>query len=148
MDQCIYICTFPLLYFPLLPPSSTYLAPSSCDRNRPPRSQVVCKLPPFVPLAPSCPPFQNPNPLSDFPEPNVHLIKALLNPLPSIQNSIPQQKKTSSVVSHNRGKYLPLWNTMEEVFFVVGYNAEDFSGIRFCCGVGYNGRQISCVMGY
>jgi hypothetical protein len=28
---------------------STYLAPSSCDRNRPPRSQVACKLTPFAP---------------------------------------------------------------------------------------------------
>ncbi len=31
------------------PHTSTYLAPSSCDRNRPPRSQVVCKLLPLVP---------------------------------------------------------------------------------------------------
>jgi hypothetical protein len=28
---------------------STYLAPSSCDRNRPPQSQVACKLTPFAP---------------------------------------------------------------------------------------------------
>ncbi len=28
---------------------STYLAPSSCDRNRPPPSQVTCKLTPFAP---------------------------------------------------------------------------------------------------
>ncbi len=28
---------------------STYLAPSSCDRNRPPPSQVACKLTPFAP---------------------------------------------------------------------------------------------------
>jgi hypothetical protein len=27
----------------------TYLAPSSCDRNRPPPSQVACKLTPFAP---------------------------------------------------------------------------------------------------
>ncbi len=36
-------------------PSSTYLAPSSCDRNRPPPSQVACKLtlfaPPFTQLS-------------------------------------------------------------------------------------------------
>jgi hypothetical protein len=38
------------------------------------------------PIAPLCPPLQNPNPFLDFPEPNVHLIKARLNPLPSIQN--------------------------------------------------------------
>ncbi len=59
---------FPLL--PLLTPlclpsvsPSTYLAPSSCDRNRPPPSQVACKLTPFAPLHPVNPPFphsQNP----------------------------------------------------------------------------------------
>jgi hypothetical protein len=40
---------------------STYLAPSSCDRNRPPPSQVACKLtlfaPPFTQLSH---PFQLP----------------------------------------------------------------------------------------
>ncbi len=42
-------------------PLSTYLAPSSCDRNRPPPSQVACKLtlfaPPFTQLSH---PFQIP----------------------------------------------------------------------------------------
>ncbi len=54
---------FPLL-FPLyspLYPYSTYLAPSSCDRNRPPSTQVACKLtlfaPPFTQLSH---PFQFP----------------------------------------------------------------------------------------
>jgi hypothetical protein len=39
-------------WFPFVPPfmsPSTYLAPSSCDRNRPPPSQVACKLTPFAP---------------------------------------------------------------------------------------------------
>ncbi len=66
----------PCFEFPLLVPLPTYLAPSSCDRNRPPRSQVACKLLPFVPhcsLAPSPPKSQ---PISDFPGPNVHLITA------------------------------------------------------------------------
>jgi hypothetical protein len=49
-----------------------------------PRLSVNCS--PLSPIAPLCPPLQNPNPFSDFPEPNVHLIKARLNPLPSIQN--------------------------------------------------------------
>ena len=45
---------FPLLplLFPFNPPLypfSTYLAPSSCDRNRPPSSQVACKLTLFAP---------------------------------------------------------------------------------------------------
>jgi hypothetical protein len=43
---------------------------------------------PLSPIAPLCPPLQNPNPFSDFPEPKLHLIKARLNPLPSIQNNI------------------------------------------------------------
>ena len=51
----------------LLPfvPLSTYLAPSSCDRNRPPPSQVNCKLtlfaPPFSPIVPPFPVPRNPN---------------------------------------------------------------------------------------
>ncbi len=49
-----------------------------------PRLSVNCS--PLFPIVPLCPPLQNPNPFSDFPEPNVHLIKARLNPLPSIQN--------------------------------------------------------------
>ncbi len=48
------------------------------------RLSVNCS--PLFPIAPLCPPLQNPNPSSDFPEPNVHLIKARLNPFPSIQN--------------------------------------------------------------
>jgi hypothetical protein len=65
MFTYIYMAHFPLL--PLLSPSfplvplSTYLAPSSCDRNRPPPSQVACKLtlfaPPFTQLSH---PFQLP----------------------------------------------------------------------------------------
>ncbi len=50
---------------------------------------------PLFPIAPLCPPLQNPNPFSDFPEPNVHLIKARLNPLPSIQNSPPLGRTNS-----------------------------------------------------
>ena len=52
----IYMAQFPLFFSPLAgsPCSpfvspSTYLAPSSCDRNRPPQSQVACKLTPFAP---------------------------------------------------------------------------------------------------
>jgi hypothetical protein len=50
------LCPFPiplaplavLLLLPFVPPF-TYLAPSSCDRNRPPSSQVACKLTLFAP---------------------------------------------------------------------------------------------------
>jgi hypothetical protein len=57
----MYMAWFPLpsSQFPLAPlavplllpfvPLSTYLAPSSCDRNRPPSSQVACKLTLFAP---------------------------------------------------------------------------------------------------
>jgi hypothetical protein len=53
--------------FPLPPlyPVSTYLAPSSCDRNCPPPSQVAGKLtlfaPPFTQLSRPFPTSQNPN---------------------------------------------------------------------------------------
>jgi hypothetical protein len=49
---------YPFPQFPLLPLLSlllpfvlpfTYLAPSSCDRNRPPPSQVACRLTLFAP---------------------------------------------------------------------------------------------------
>ncbi len=60
----IYMAQFPLpplptpLCLPFVSPS-TYLAPSSCDRNHPPPSQVACKLTPFAPLHPVDPPFPN-----------------------------------------------------------------------------------------
>ncbi len=60
---------------------------------------------PLSPVAPLFPPLQNPNPFSDFPEPNVHLIKARLNPLPSIQNNstkvvqFPRKEFLSQIVS-------------------------------------------------
>jgi hypothetical protein len=51
------------------------------------------------------------------------------------------------------GKYLPLWDTTEENLRRCGIHCGRFFWdtvhcIRFCCGVGYNGRQISCVVGY
>ncbi len=49
-----------------------------------PKLSVNCS--PLCPIAPSRPPLQNPNPSLGFPEPNVHLIKARLNPLSSVQN--------------------------------------------------------------
>ncbi len=60
----IYMAQFPLLFYPLCSPfvsPSTYLAPSSCDRNRPPQSQVACKLTPFAP------PFIQPTPPLQIP---------------------------------------------------------------------------------
>ncbi len=82
-----YTWHFSLLQFPLLAPVSTYLAPSRCDRNGPPQSQVARILVPFVPhcsLVPSPPKFPT---LPGFPEPNVLLIRAHHNPLSSIQHT-------------------------------------------------------------
>ena len=69
--QYSYIYTWrdsPCFSFPLLAPLCspfvspfTYLAPSSCDRNRPPQSQVACKLTPFAP------PFTQPTPPLQIP---------------------------------------------------------------------------------
>ncbi len=71
--QYSYIYTWhnsPCLSLPLLVPlcspfvsPSTYLAPSSCDRNHPPQSQVACKLTPFAPSVPQLShPHQIPKP--------------------------------------------------------------------------------------
>ncbi len=53
------------LLLPFVPPF-TYLAPSSCDRNRPPSSQIACRLTPFAPPFPQLShPFQLPrNPIA------------------------------------------------------------------------------------
>jgi hypothetical protein len=70
LDTITYIHgTIPLAFYsPLLTPLCllfvspfTYLAPSSCDRNRPPRSQVACKLTPFAP------PYTQPTPPLQIP---------------------------------------------------------------------------------
>ena len=67
---------------PLIIPTSTYLAPSSCDRNRPPQSPVARKLSPLSPIAPLYPsPPQIPS-LLGFPGPNVLLIRTHPNPFP------------------------------------------------------------------
>ncbi len=62
--------------FPLLVPFSTYLAPSSCHRNRPPQFQVARKLTPFVPHCSLVPSLPNSQPFLGFPELNVRLIRA------------------------------------------------------------------------
>jgi hypothetical protein len=50
----------PLSPFAPLSPPSTYLEPPSCDRIRPPRSQVACKLTSPVPTLSPNPPLQIP----------------------------------------------------------------------------------------
>ncbi len=77
----------PLAVIPLANPFFTYLAPSSCDRNRPPQSQVARKLTPFVPhwlLVPSLPKSR---PLLDFPGPNVHPIRATSQTQPLVYST-------------------------------------------------------------
>ncbi len=59
----------PLANSPLCPLLLTWIPPS-CNRNRPPRSQVACKLTPFAP------PFTQLSPPSKFPE--TQLPRALL----------------------------------------------------------------------
>ena len=54
---------------PLYIPTSTYLAPSSCDRNGPPQSQVARKLSPLSPIAPVYPSLPQLPSLLGFPGP-------------------------------------------------------------------------------
>ncbi len=82
-----------------------------------------------------------------------NLYHCILHWRESFFRCIPQRKKTSSVVSHNGGKYLPLWDTTEENLRRCEIQCGRFFWdtihcTRFCCGVGYNGRKISCVVGY
>jgi hypothetical protein len=61
---------------PLAIPFFTYLAPSSCDRNRLTQSQVARKLTPFVPHWPLVPSLPNSQPFLGFPGLNVYPIRA------------------------------------------------------------------------
>ncbi len=76
------MCTFPLLHTPSQPPLLLTWHPPVVTGivHLSPRLSANCSL--LSPILPLCPPLQNPNPSSDFPEPNVHLIKARLNPFP------------------------------------------------------------------
>ncbi len=63
----------------------------------------------------------------------------------------PTTKKPSSVVSQNGGKYLPLWDTTEENLRRCAIQCWRFFWdtvhcTRFCWGVGYNRRKISCIV--
>jgi hypothetical protein len=81
-------------------PKSTYLAPSSCDRNRPPSFQVARKLSLFVPR---CPHASFPSifyPFWVFPQPNVLLIRTHPKPLPSGQNSPPWGATINNDILH------------------------------------------------
>ncbi len=77
-------CKFPLL----TPFLCTYLAPSSCDRNRPPQSQVARKLTPFVPLRPLVPSLPESQPLLGFPGLNVHSIRATSQTQSPVYNTV------------------------------------------------------------
>jgi hypothetical protein len=76
-------CTSPC-YTPL-----TYLASSSCDRNCPPQSQVVCKLTLLSPIVPLYPSPWNPDPPWVFPGLNVHPIRAVSQTHFPVYDTIP-----------------------------------------------------------
>jgi hypothetical protein len=71
---------------PLYIPTSTYLAPSSCDRNGPPQSRLLVNCPLCPPLLPCTHLFPISHPFWVFPNPNVLLIRTHPNPLPSIRH--------------------------------------------------------------
>ncbi len=85
----IYNCIWrtSLAVIPLANPFFTYLAPSSCDRNRPLQSQVACKLTPFVPHWPPVPSLPKSQPLLDFPGLNVHPIRATSQTQPLVYST-------------------------------------------------------------
>jgi hypothetical protein len=73
---------------PLTNPTTTYLAPSSCDGNvhLSPRLLVNCPL--LSPIAPAYPSPSNLHPFWVFPGPNVLLIRTHPNPFPSERNNL------------------------------------------------------------
>ncbi len=117
----------PCYKFPLLVPFSTYLAPSSCERNRPPQSQVARKL---VPLCPPLPLYTLPTKFPThlgFPELNVHLIRATSQTLSPVYNTVSliaglqgiapgyQSYKRSFLESDLQGR-IPGYQTCKEEF--------------------------------
>jgi hypothetical protein len=101
---------FPCYEFPLLIPASTYLAPSRCDRNCPPQSQVARKLTPLVPRCSLVPFPPNSQPFLDFPESNVYLIRAHHKP--------PSQHTTQLWLLKNCAYSLRAYNATEPAVFV------------------------------
>ncbi len=83
----LHMARSPCCEFPLVVPFSTYLAPSRCDRNGPPQSQVARKLIPFVPHCSLVPSPPNSQPFPGFPELNVHLIRATSQTLFPVYNT-------------------------------------------------------------
>ncbi len=83
----LHMAHSPCCKFPLLILFSTYLAPSRCDRNGPPQSQVARKLIPFVPHCSLVPSPPNSQPFLGFPELNLHLIRATSQTLFPVYNT-------------------------------------------------------------
>ncbi len=69
-----------------------------------------------------------------YPTPQQNLMQCTVSQK-NLQHCIPQRRRFSSVVSHNRRYFPPLWDTMEEVFFGCGIQRK-----KLFSSVGYNGR--------
>ncbi len=79
-------CWFPLSS-PLYPLLLTW-NPPSCDRNRPPQSQVACKLTPPIHYPANVPSHPKSRPLLGFPRSNVHSIRTTLRTRPISSQTI------------------------------------------------------------
>ena len=79
-------CQFPLS--PLLYPLLLTWNPPSCDRNRPPQSQVACKLTPPIHYPANVPSHPKSQPLLGFPRSNMHLIRTTLRTRPISSRTI------------------------------------------------------------
>ncbi len=87
-SPCFYLPLIVPLFFLFAPFLLTW-NPPSCDRNRPPRSQVACKLtPPFHHLA-HVPSHPKSRPPLGFPDSDMHLIRATLRTQPISSRTLP-----------------------------------------------------------
>jgi hypothetical protein len=75
-SPCFYL-PLPIPLPPCLYPLILTWNPPSCDRNRPPQSQVDCKLTPPI-LYPANVPSRPSRPLLGFPRSNVHSVRMTL----------------------------------------------------------------------
>jgi hypothetical protein len=114
-------------------PSSTYLAPSSCDRNRPPQSQVARKLSPLSPIAPVYPSLPQLPSLLGFPGPNVLLIRTHPNPFPQCTAQLFDYQYLSLQVL--------LIENIHLAFQQLHVNLDD---CKFCMCVSGIGKRLSC----
>ncbi len=119
------------LCFPFVSPF-TYLAPSSCDRNRPPQSQVACKLTLFAP------PFTHPTPPLQIPRTPtaLRLTKTTSGIIRLLLSGTGSFFQWSSVPYINNCPVLPIWVKDKNISYNLFFAYQFFPLFHLSPGVG------------